>query len=84
MTRRSMPSSFHANLFALVGARCRYQNIGIPKGSFAMRPKIHARFICLHLQEQFVEAGVFVEFGVEGNAQLVALAGGNDTPVDFG
>ena len=29
MTRRSMPSSFHVNLFALVGARCRYQNIDI-------------------------------------------------------
>ncbi len=29
MTRRSTPSSFHANLFALAGARCRCQNIGI-------------------------------------------------------
>jgi hypothetical protein len=28
MTRRSMPPSFHANLFALVTARCRCQNIG--------------------------------------------------------
>ena len=39
---------------------------------------------CLHLQEQFVEAGVFVEFGVEGYAELVALAGGDDSAVDFG
>ncbi|WP_233504083.1 hypothetical protein, partial [Collinsella sp. AF23-6] len=29
MTRRSMPSSFHANLFALVGARFRCRNIDI-------------------------------------------------------
>ena len=28
MTRRSMPSSFHANLFALVPARWHCQNIG--------------------------------------------------------
>ena len=27
MTRRSMPSSFHANLFALVGARWRLLNM---------------------------------------------------------
>ena len=39
---------------------------------------------CLHLQEQFVEAGVFVELGVEGDAELVALAGGDDATVDFG
>lgn len=37
MTKRSMPASFHANLFALVDARCRYQNIGIPKESFALK-----------------------------------------------
>ena len=30
MTRRSMPSSFHANLFALVPARWHCQNIGVP------------------------------------------------------
>lgn len=30
-----------------------------------------------------MEAGVFVEFGVEGYAELVALAGGDDAPVDF-
>ena len=39
---------------------------------------------CLHLQEQFVEVGVFVELGVEGDAELVALAGGDDATVDFG
>ena len=30
-----------------------------------------------------MEAGVFVEFGVEGYAELVALTGGDDTAVDF-
>ena len=39
--------------------------------------------IRLHLEEEFVEAGVFVEFGVEGYAELVALADGNDAAVDF-
>ena len=37
----------------------------------------------LYLQEQFVETGVFVEFGVEGYAELAALAGGDDAPVNF-
>ncbi|MDB1920300.1 hypothetical protein, partial [Collinsella aerofaciens] len=30
MTRRSMPCLFHANLFALGGARWRCQSIGVP------------------------------------------------------
>ena len=30
-----------------------------------------------------MEAGVFVEFGVEGYAELAALTGGDDTAVDF-
>ena len=30
-----------------------------------------------------MEAGVFIEFGMEGDAELVALAGGDDTAVDF-
>ena len=30
-----------------------------------------------------MEAGVFVEFGVEGYAEQVALARGDDTAVDF-
>ena len=29
MTRRSMPSSFHANLFALVSARCPSSTCGV-------------------------------------------------------
>lgn len=28
MTKRSMPPSFHANLFALAAARCCYRDIG--------------------------------------------------------
>ena len=28
MTKRSMPPSFHANLFALAAARCRCHDIG--------------------------------------------------------
>ena len=39
--------------------------------------------LCLHLEEELVEAGILVEFGVKGNAELVALAGGDDTAVDF-
>ena len=39
--------------------------------------------IRLHLEEELVEAGILVEFGVEGYAKLVALAGGDDAPVDF-
>ena len=31
-----------------------------------------------------MEAGVFVEFGVEGYAELVVLAGGDDAAIDFG
>lgn len=38
---------------------------------------------CLHLEEELVEAGVVVELGVEGYAELVALTGGDDTAVDF-
>lgn len=38
---------------------------------------------CLHLEEELVEARVVVELGVKGNAELVALTGGDDAPVDF-
>ena len=31
-----------------------------------------------------MEAGVFIEFGVEGYAELVALAGSDDAAIDFG
>ena len=30
-----------------------------------------------------MEVGVVVEFGMEGDAELVALAGGDDAPIDF-
>ena len=30
-----------------------------------------------------MEAGVFIEFGVEGYAELVALAGGDDAAIDL-
>lgn len=39
---------------------------------------------CLHLEEKLVEVRVVVELGVEGDTELVALAGGDDTAVDFG
>ena len=31
-----------------------------------------------------MEAGVFVEFGVEGYAELIVLAGSDDAAIDFG
>ena len=39
---------------------------------------------CLHLEEELVEAGVVVELGVEGNAELIVLTGGDDAAIDFG
>ena len=31
-----------------------------------------------------MEAGVVVELGVEGNAELIVLTGGDDAAIDFG
>ena len=45
MTKRSMPPSFHANLFALVTARCRCQDIG---GSVIVKGLVHWGQVALH------------------------------------
>ena len=53
MTRRSMPSSFHANLFALVGARWRLLNMRrllvsrhlARSGGFSLSVPKHRRYL---------------------------------------